>query len=155
MILKGVWHHFQYLDHRFNFYWDLWEKVKKRKFELKIFHKNWFYFFQIQNFTPFRCPRQPNFTLFRCPRQPNFTPFRCPRQPNFTPFWCPRQPNFTQFGCPRQLLWTPLEGWGKTGVWQKVSLLKLRNSAAPSTLYSVQCTVYTLKCILYIVHCKL
>ena len=126
------------------------------KLDLKIFQIIWFTFFQIQNFTSFWCPRQPNFTPFRCPRQPNFTPLRCPRQPNFSPF-----------GCPRQLLWTPLEGWGKAGAWQKVSLLKLRNTGAPSIewgallyivqckVYTVHCTVYTVYCTLYIVHCIL
>ena len=142
--------------------------------ELRIFQKNDFHFFRFKKFlcfmsrttkfTPFLCPQHPNFTPFWCPWQPNFTPFQCPRQPNFTPFWCPRQPNFTPFGCPRQLLWTPLEGWGKAGAWQKVSLLKLRNTGAPSTkwgallyctLYTVHCTMNTVYCTVYAVHCTL
>ena len=92
------------------------------------------FIFHIQKFSPFWGSQQPNFTSFWCPQQPNFTPY-----------WCPRQPNFTPFGCPRQLLWTLLEGWGKAGVWQKVSLLKLRNTGAPSTKWGalLYCTLYT------------
>ena len=121
--------------------------------ELKIFQNNWFLFFQVENFTPYPCRQQSNFNPFWCPWQPNFTPFQCPWQPNFTPF-----------RCPRQLLWTRLERWGKAAAWQKFSLLKLRNTGAPSTkwgtllfctLYTVQCTVCIVHCILYIVHCVL
>ena len=67
-----------------------------------------------------------------------------------------RQPNFTPFGCPRQLLRTPLKGWVKAWFWQKVSLLKLRNTGAPSTKWgAVHCTLYSVHCTLYTVHCRL
>ena len=79
------------------------------------------------------------------------------RQQTLTPFWCPRQPNFTPFGFPWQLLWTPLWGWGKAGAWQKVSLLKLRNTWAPFTKWGalLYCTLYSLYSILSTVHCTL
>ena len=131
------------------------KKYQKKCFWLKKSSKMHFNFFHDRNFTPFGGPRQPNFTPFQGPRQPNFTPFRGPRQPNFTPF-----------RGPRQLLWSPPEGWGKAGAWEKVSLSKLRNTGAPSTnwgallycnffyytLYTVPCTLYTVNCTLLTVH---
>ena len=73
----------------------------------------------------------------------------------FYSIWVSPTTKFTPFGCPRQLPWTTLEGWVKAWAWQKVSLLKLKNTGAPSTKWGalLYWTLYTEQCIRYTVYC--
>ena len=123
-------------------------------------------FFFFFNFGVQKFPDNPIIFFFKIEisRQPNFTPFQGSPTTKFHSISGSPTNKFHSILCPRQLLWSPLEGWGKTGALQKVSLPKLRNTGAPSTnwgallyceFYTVQCTVYTLYWKLYTVNCTL
>ena len=156
--LKGGWLNFQYFDHRFNFYWDLWGKVFQKSLTWK--------FFRLEIVLRFGVPDNQILPHFNVPDNQILLHFNVPENQVLLHFGVPDNQILLHLDVPDNCSGLLLRGEAKqepgkrfhSSNWGTLGLPPQNEEhffTVHCTVYSVQCTVYTVYCTLYTVHCTL